>query len=756
MILYCSTGNPQRFYEGITMAELRDYQQDLLEKAVSALIPAKARVMLQLPTGGGKTHIAGALLRRWLHNGRKAVWLTHRTELADQTCGMLSDAGVSAISLKTWQSGHDAPSVPNGVVILMAQTVGRRTNRMQIWGKYRGDDLLVIDEAHHATADGWERAIEQWPGRVIGLTATPWRLSVKEGFDHLFSKLHCGPQVGELQADDWLCPARVLMPKPEEIIRAGKVNSIGEYSESGIEQANRDRPDVMTAGALRFWQSHATGRQTVVYAISQDHARNLTTVFNDAGIPAAVMLSDTLPDERAKAIESFGNGTLRVLVNVAVATEGFDLPDASCVVITRPTMSLALYLQMVGRGLRPKPDGGDCLILDLAGNAELHGLPEDERQWSLEPRGSHPSGDAPVIRCENCDALSPAASHVCVFCQAPFGKGCARCGQWRATERWSYETYCGNLHELVCNLCHYDAHIQGQLPVTDELRRLNDMEPDLEAALRNLLEEERLRASGADEARKSELRTRIAVRESELVSDTLLHSFKSHIAGLPEETRPKSELDEYRLFPEWEDSLRDELAGWKGELDKLEAKVPEGRLIYRNAKERVLQALDSAAQGAGLIPQTLPHRERPARKQVIEESSPAPAEMSGWVSLVQLSEWGSIRPEKGAEFNPQSFRDPQGKEVNVSSWTDLFFTTAKWLVEKGLLTEPFAFKTMTKRHLIHSEPFHPNGRKFKFSKQLPNGLFFECQWGSKAIGRLSGQLLAEFGQDPAEFHVLLG
>ena len=159
------------------MALLRDYQQDLLEQAVAGLVPDKARLMLQLPTGGGKTQIAGALLRRWLHEGRKAVWLTHRTELADQTCGMLADAGVSAISLKTWESGNDAPSVPNGVVILMAQTVGRRTNRMQVWGRYGSDDLLVIDEAHHATADGWERAIDQWPGQVIGLTATPWRLS---------------------------------------------------------------------------------------------------------------------------------------------------------------------------------------------------------------------------------------------------------------------------------------------------------------------------------------------------------------------------------------------------------------------------------------------------------------------------------------------------------------------------------------------------------------------------------------------------
>ena len=492
------------------MAELRDYQQQLLEQAEAALQPGQARVMLQLPTGGGKTHIAGALLARRLQDGRKAAWLTHRSELADQTCRMLTEVGVSAISLKTWQAGNNAPSISNGAVILMAQTVGRRTNRMQIWGKYDKGDLLVIDEAHHATADGWKRAIEQWPGCVIGLTATPWRLSKTEGFDHLFKVLFHGPQVRQLQTGGWLCQARVLMPKRDDIIRGGAVNAVGEYSESGIEQANQDRPDVMTAGALRFWQFHAAERQTIVYAISQDHARNLAAVFNEADIPADVLLGDTPPDDRARAVESFGDGTLRVLVNVAVATEGFDLPDASCVVITRPTMSLALYLQMVGRGLRPKTNSSDCLILDLAGNAEIHGLPQDNRQWSLLPRGNNPAGDAPVVRCETCNGVSPAGSHFCVYCQTLFGKDCPRCGAWRAWQRWSYETRCGEQHELVCDLCHYDAHIQAQLPVTDELRRLTEMEPDSDAALRNLLEEERHRAGGADEERKRELRSLIS------------------------------------------------------------------------------------------------------------------------------------------------------------------------------------------------------------------------------------------------------
>ncbi len=150
------------------------------------------------------------------------------------------------------------------------------------------------------------------PGRVIGLTATPWRLSRMEGFDHPFKELLHGPQVSQLQADGWLCQCQAIMPKPGEIIRGGAINAVGEYSESGIEQANRNRSDVMTAGALRFWQFHAAEPQTVVYAVSLDHARNLAAVFNEAGVPAAVILNDILSQERAAAIESAIGWTLHI------------------------------------------------------------------------------------------------------------------------------------------------------------------------------------------------------------------------------------------------------------------------------------------------------------------------------------------------------------------------------------------------------------------------------------------------------------
>ena len=115
-----------------------------------------------------------------------------------------------------------------GAVILMAQIVGRRTASMKVWHRYNADDLMVIDEAHYAAAAGWERAMKQWPGQIISMTATPWRLSKKEGFDPLFDELLCGPQVADLRAVGWLCDARTLLPPPEQRIIGGEVDRTGD------------------------------------------------------------------------------------------------------------------------------------------------------------------------------------------------------------------------------------------------------------------------------------------------------------------------------------------------------------------------------------------------------------------------------------------------------------------------------------------------------------------------------------------------
>ena len=610
------------------MIELRDYQQDLLVQMHRALAgtPA-ARIMLQLPTGSGKTCIAGELLSGWLKDGRKAVWLTHRKELATQTEGMLREAGVTATPNMQWTPRTNAPTLLNGVVILMAQTVSRRNGRANVWDGYNRSDLMIIDEAHHATADGWARAISQWPGPVVGMTATPWRLSQREGFDHLFKELHCGPQVAALQLDKWLCQARVMLPPEGERVQAGQVDYTGDYSESGIELANEDR-DVWTAGALRIWQKHCENRQTVVYAVSVRHAQNLVAMFSDAGVPTGVLLGDTPTAERSRLLHEFQDGTIKALVNVAVATEGFDLPDAACVMLTRPTMSLSLYLQMVGRGLRPKQDDGDCVILDLAGNSLRHGLPDEERDWSLQPRGEQPSVESPVVLCQECESLSPLGSHQCRNCGAPFGEPCGRCGAWRAWTRWSRKTVCGKAHDLVCDLCHYDAHIQARLPVTEELKELamlandDELSPDRDPFLKNFLGEERRGVVGGAEERKDEIRSLIGHRESELSDDNVLYKlFENHLTALPTAERPQTRPQESRLFSEWEGGFKQELAGWRKELATLESQSIDGQSIWDNARDRLMRLLEAEAREAGLLPQSN-LRETPLRT-MLEEPSPS-------------------------------------------------------------------------------------------------------------------------------------
>ena len=463
------------------MVKLRPYQEDLLQKAERALAKPDARVMLQLPTGGGKTRIAAALLDGWLQIGGKAAWLTHRQELSAQTRDALNDNGVWATNTLVWGVDDPAPSETDGVVIEMVQTVSRRNSYRSVWDEYGPEDLLVIDEAHHAPARGWERTIRQWRGKAVGLTATPWRIEKNLGFKHLFDCLIPGPQISELQAKGYLANAKVYTPDSDGIIIGGRLNSKGEYIEREIELANQGRPGVMTARALEFWQNRAQGRQTIIYAVSVGHAENLAAVFNDADVPAAVILGDTHKDVRDWRLQQFRNGELKVLVNLAVATEGFDLPDASCVVLARPTMSLALYLQMVGRGLRRKPEGADytdCLILDLAGNYKEHGFPDVEREWSLEPRGQQgQGGHPPVVRCCDCEGVSPASSHSCQYCESPFGQDCDRCGQWRAWKWWNAEDYCQDDHELVCDRCHPDAHILANLPVGEGLKEMLRKEP---------------------------------------------------------------------------------------------------------------------------------------------------------------------------------------------------------------------------------------------------------------------------------------
>ena len=776
------------------MVELRDYQRDLLQKTQTALGPQSVRVMMQLPTGGGKTIIASQLLAGFFQNGRKAVWLTHRKELADQTRSMLTAAGLPAVNVVRWEPGMAAPAMSSGVVILMAQTVSRRTAiSMSVWNEYGEDDLLVIDEAHHAAARGWERAMQQWPGRIIGMTATPWRLSKKEGFAHLFSRLVCGPQTSDLQSADWLCEARVLIPPPEQRILGGEVDRIsGEYTEYGIESANRERRDVMTAQALRFWQQHARQRQTIIYAVSVDHAKNLAAVFKAAGVPAALILGDTPSMERARLIDEFKNETLRALVNVAVATEGFDLPDASCIVLARPTKSLALYLQMIGRGLRPKDNGGDCMLLDMAGNSMTHGLPEENREWSLAPRGEQSEGEAPVVWCPQCETVSYAANHQCPACGAPLGKDCDRCGKWRSWKRWSLETHCGNAHALVCDLCHRDAHIQAHLPIPEQIQLLsggsdmepntsltnkterndeNDpLEPQLGPILKNLLEEEHQQVLDDIEERQRPLRLKIETREAQLADDSAPDRlFSEYVDSLPDDQRPRSSIERSRLHIEWYDDFAKELDGWKEELVRLKNQTIDKQLIFNRARERLMRLFRRQAEATGLLLQDHATREPGSNDNLAEVTSLTLADQLGKpAGLLPPNSGRSLAASEGTLLSelesrpiqgrkPRSLRLPTGEVISIKSWASLLAKIAEWLIQRGQITHddcPIHIGK-AKTALVDKGPILSPTGKFLRQENLPSGFFLFVNFSALDCIQMAVKLLERCGEDPSQFSVQL-
>lgn len=379
--------------------EMRDYQIDGAIAIGDALGEHKA-VCYQLPTGGGKSVVLSEFARYW---PGKVFWATHRRELVTQSSGHLQRA-----------HRHDA----------IVDSPIRMWNRIQK-GEYapESSDLIIFDEAHHSAAMTWARLIESWPGKVLGATATPWRLSKKEGLDHLFDELVCGPQVSELIEAGHLAAPHVKIPHEDERIK-GAGSSGGDYTDLATWNANSH--NIMVELAVKWMLLHSPDK-AIIYACGIEHGKALLDYIGTRR-KAALLTSETPPDERARIDAEFRGNQLDTLINLTIVTEGYDIPSADCVVLTRPTKSLALYLQMVGRALRPKDK--PALILDCCGMSLDHGLPEQDRNWSLTPRADGPPGEPfsmPI--CEECDTHNPPMQKYCIGCGVQRWHTCERCSK---------------------------------------------------------------------------------------------------------------------------------------------------------------------------------------------------------------------------------------------------------------------------------------------------------------------------------------
>lgn len=369
--------------------QLRPEQATLVADARAALVAGYQRVLCVLPTGGGKTICMTDVARRAASRGKRVLVLVHRKELLHQTRVRFLTAG---LPIGERQSIH-------------ISTIGKRTPFKP--------DLLMIDEAHHSVSKTWREKIEQYDVPVLGWTATPERLDGR-GLREIYQAMVIGPSVEELMALGRLSTYKLFAPPPPcDLTHLGMV--AGDYNrKQAAAQVDTHR---VIFDAVQNWRKYAPGRRTIAFCVSIAHAEHTCAEFLAAGVRAEILDSTLNDTERLARVERFKSGETLMLVSVMLISEGFDVPACDCVLMLRPTASVSLYLQQVGRGLRPS--NHPCIVIDCVGNSLRLGPPDMPREWSLDaPSRRGQEETAPPIRI--CDR--------CFQAQAPRLKICPHCG----------------------------------------------------------------------------------------------------------------------------------------------------------------------------------------------------------------------------------------------------------------------------------------------------------------------------------------
>ena len=352
------------------MFALRPYQSAAVDQVRESFRSGRRRPLLVAPTGSGKTVIFSYVTANAAAKGNRTLVLVHRAELLNQTHAALSQLEVPHGLIAAGKT----PDSTHLTQVASVQTLVRRLEHI------REPDLIVIDEAHHATAGAWASVLNRWPqARVLGVTATPARLDGK-GLGSVFDDLIRGPEVTNLIEDGYLCKPMYYAPKTVSMEGVHKV--AGDFNRAEMSE-RMDKPTI-TGDAVTHYRKYADGLPCVVFCTGVKHAEHVAQAFNASGYRFAILDGTLSPEERAKRVLGLSSGTLQGLVTVEIVSEGFDLPVVACAILLRPTASLSLHLQQVGRVLRIAPGKPRAIILDHVGNCRRHGLAEEVRDWSLD------------------------------------------------------------------------------------------------------------------------------------------------------------------------------------------------------------------------------------------------------------------------------------------------------------------------------------------------------------------------------------
>lgn len=363
-------------------SNLREHQIEAKGKIFDAWDKYNS-VMLQMPTGTGKTYLFTSIINDLLaaykeaHHDIHILVVAHRMELLDQISATLSRFGIAHGFIQGTKEQHLWKRVQVASILsLLTEKNYYNTLRQKF-------DYIIVDEAHHSLADTYIKLFELFPdAKKLGVTATPWRLN-HESFLSLYQALIVSPQISWFISHNLLADFDYVSIKPDSdtqrLVDYSEVADTGDFANADLD--NTFNTQRIRSKLYESYKRFANGKKGIIYAINKLHASKIAELYCSHGINAVAIDCDTPKEERQEMIAQFKSGMIAVLVNVEIFTEGFDCPDVSFIQLARPTKSLALYLQQVGRGLRIVEGKKKTIIIDNVGLYNYFGLPDANRKW---------------------------------------------------------------------------------------------------------------------------------------------------------------------------------------------------------------------------------------------------------------------------------------------------------------------------------------------------------------------------------------
>ncbi len=399
---------------------LRPFQASAVAEIRGAYQTGFRRVLFVLPTGGGKTYTFVYIAEQAAIRGNRVCILVHRQELVDQASRSLHAIGCQHGIIA---AGY-RQDLRQGVQVASVQTLARRLHTIP------ADffQLLIVDEAHHAVAGTWAKVLAAMPrAHVLGVTATPERLDGR-GLGDQFQTLIEGPDAAWLTDQDFLVPARIFAPPGIDLSGVKRFDTRkGHQQSEEILRQGQAMGDAVSHYRRTIEPIH--NGTAIAFCCSVAHADAVAEAFRAQGISAARLDGSMDRGERRRLIADLGAGVLKVLTSCDIISEGTDIPSVTGAMLLRPTDSLGLHLQQVGRVLRPSPGKPYAVVNDHVGNTLRHGRPTDPREWSLDgqTKRKRAASDAlPIKVCDHCFSAIPSAAAICPECGHVFPQAARR------------------------------------------------------------------------------------------------------------------------------------------------------------------------------------------------------------------------------------------------------------------------------------------------------------------------------------------